>query len=311
MLVHPAIARLRGKGAPQPRVDAALAAWRALPQVAAVTDALAEYGGGRPLTECGALAALVADHAAATALLGGFVAPLLQALRAEPLAQLPLGTSAMPGLARIRLIESGRGALGLAVFARRAPVNAASVLFEDGQAHELVLAGAGEGLRYRLGAAGVTGEALACTPGTRITRSGGADARQIIAVTRPLLVLQLTREPAMPAPSREFLLPDGRLIKTISASKQESQQMMALGVLGALAHRPALGAMERLACDATAARDLRWEALRQVLGMDARTGMALLARLAAAGDDALAEPAARLHRDLLAAQPDLVLLEPA
>jgi hypothetical protein len=43
MLVHPATARLRSKGASQPQVDTALAAWRALLQVAAVLEALADY----------------------------------------------------------------------------------------------------------------------------------------------------------------------------------------------------------------------------------------------------------------------------
>lgn len=311
MLVHPAIARLRSEGAPQPQVDAALAAWRARPQVTAVRRALAAYGAGANLEDAGALAGLLGDHPAATALVADFIEPLLQALRAEPLAQLPLGFSTAPGLARIRLAESGRAALSLAVFARRAPVQAASVLFEDGEAHELVLAGTGAAARYGLGAGGAAREPLVCSPGTRITRSGAGDARQIIAVKQPMLVLQLSREAAMPAPSREFSLSDGRLLKTISASKRASQQMMALGVLGALAHRPAVGAMAALALDIGAERDLRWEAMRQVLGFDARAGMALLARLAARDEDVLGEPAARLRRDLLAAQPALAALEPA
>lgn len=130
-------------------------------------------------------------------------------------------------------------------------------------------------------------------------------------MTQPLLVLQLTRAATRPLPSREFALPEGRLIKTISACKRTSQQTMALGVLGALAHRPALDAMERLALDPMAERDLRWEALRQVLGMDARAGMALLARLATRGDDVLSAPAAHLQRTLIAAQPELAMLEPA
>lgn len=311
MLVHPAIARLRSESAPQPQVDAAHAAWSAQPQVAAVLEALAAYGAGAPLADAHALVGLLEDHAAATAFSARFIDPLMQALRAEPLAQLPLGFSIKPGLSRIRLGQSGRAALSLAVFAPHAPVRAASVLFEDGEAYELVLAGAGEAMRYRLEAEGLARESFACAPGTRIFRKAADEARQIIAVTQPLLVLQLTREAALPAPSREYSLPEGRLIKTISACKHASQQMMALGVLGALAHRPAIGAMEALALDTGAQRDLRWEALRQVLALDARAGMALLVRLAARGSDALGEPAARLRRDLLAAQPDLAMLEPA
>jgi len=69
--------------------------------------------------------------------------------------------------------------------------------------------------------------------------------------------------------------------------------------------------MERIAQDAAAPRDLRWEALRQMLALDARRGMALLAELAARGGDALAAPSASLLGDLLAAQPDLAQMEPA
>jgi hypothetical protein len=312
MLIHPAIARLRCEGAPQPQVDEALAAWRARPQTAAVMAALAAYGAGEALAEGGALARLLADHGAASAFVAAFIAPLMAALRAEPLAQPAFGFSAMPGLARIRLAESERAALSLAVFACRAAIRPPSVLIEDGEAHEIVLAGAGEAACYRLvPAGGLVCEAVPCLPGTRFVRAGGSDARQIIAVTQPVLLLQLTRAATQPMPSREYSLPEGRLIKTISASKRTSQQMMALGVLGALTHRPAIGAMERLALDAAAERDLRWEALRQVLGMDAQAGMALLARLAARSDDALSPPAAQLQRDLVAAQPELATLEPA
>jgi hypothetical protein len=309
MLVDPAIARLRREGAPQPQVDAALAAWRGHPQVAAVLMELAGCGAGAPLAGGSELARLLADHAVALRFVGGLIDPLMEALRAEPLAQLPLGFSAKPGLARIRLAQSGRASLSLAVFARCAGVRPASVLFEDGEAHELVLAGAGEAVSYRIGIDGLSHAAVACAPGICISRRGASEARQIVAVTQPLLVLQLAREAAAPAPSREVAVPGGQLLQTISACKRTSQQMMALGVLGALAHRPALVAMEQLARDTAAQRDLRWEALRQVLGLDTARGYALLAQLAAQRGDALAEPAARLQRDLLAAYPELAALE--
>ena len=311
MQVHPAIARLRAGAAPQPAVDAALAAWRALPGVSALTRELAAYGAGEPLAGQVALSRLLADRDAAKALVEAFLDPLAEALTAEPLAQPAIGFSARPGLARIRLIESGRAGLSLAAFARRAPAAPGSVLFEDGEAHELVLEGEGQAVCYRLDAGSLAQMPLACSPGTRILRSGADDARQILGVTCPLLVLQLTREAASPLPSREVALPSGRLLGTISASKRASQQMMALGVLGALGHRAGLEAMEALALDIGQERDGRWEAVRQVLGLDARTGMALLARLAVRPDDPLAAPATRLRADLIAAQPELAMMEAA
>jgi hypothetical protein len=309
MIVHSAIAGLRSRPAPQPCLDAALVQWRAAPATRAMRDGLAAYGAGAVLDAVPVLARLLRDHAAALALSDDFITPVITALRAEPLAQLPLGHSAAPGIARIRLAESGRASLALAAYARRDYRPPASVLFEDGEAHEIVLAGEGQALSHRIGAGGLESTSIACTPGTRFTRGGTQEARQFVAVTRPLLVLQLLREAAAPAPSREVLLPDGALLQTISGSKQASQQMMALGVLGALGHRRALEPMARLARDTGAERDLRWEALRQVLGLDTARGLALLAELAARDDDALAAPAAQLQRSLFAAQPELARLE--
>lgn len=202
------IARLRSQTVPQPEVDAAQAEWRAYPQTAAVMAALADYGAGAALDERSVLAGLLAYHAAALAFVEEFIDPLMKALRAEPLAQPAFGFSAMPGMARIRLGQSGRAALSLVVFARRAPVNAASVLFQDGEAHEIVLEGAGQAARYRRDAA-LTCETVTCAPGTRFLRAWGHDARQITAVTQPLLVLQLTRAGCSPCPRANMPCPRG------------------------------------------------------------------------------------------------------
>lgn len=311
MIVHPLIAGLRSRPAPQPTLDAALADWRSTPAASAMQAALAAFGAGAALDAVPDLARLLRDPATASGLAQGFIAPVMAALIAEPLAQLPLGHSATPGIARIRLASSGRANLALATYALRENRQPASVLFEDGEAHEIVIAGEGQALCHRLNTQGLESRAVACAPGTRLARSGASEARQFVSVTRPLLVLQLVREAVSPEPSREVALSDGRLLQHISGSKQASQQMMALGVLGALEHRPALEPMERLARDTAATRDLRWEALRQVLGLDTARGLALLGALAAGSDDPLREPAARLLRDLLAAHPALAQLEPA
>lgn len=310
MHVHPDVARLRSAPAPQPGYDAALSAWRALPGVAAAIAALARFEAGEQLGALPALARIVCDAAAARAFAGGLITPLIAALRAEPLAQLPLGHSAAPGMARLRLASHGRTGLTLTVFAQRARAVPPTALFEDCTAYEMVVAGTGEALVHRLDQGRLTTVEVACEPGTPITRTGPQDARQIISVTRPLLLLQLTQAAAYPAPSREIALADARVIMAISGCKRTSQQMMALGVLGALAHRPALTEMERLARDLAAQRDLRWEALRQVLALDAARGLALIGAVAGDRADMLAVPAAALHQQLLAARPDLASLLP-
>lgn len=308
MQVHPDLARLRSDGARQSRCDAALAAWRASPDMLAVLAALARYDAGERLDDLPALTRITSDHAAGRALVADFIGPLTAALRAEPLAQLALGHSAAPGMARLRLASHGRAGLTLVAFARREPAASPSVLFEDCAVHEVVVAGTARGLQHRLDHGRLITQELTFEPGVRITRDGPHTARQITTVTRPLLLLQLTCEAAQPAPSCEIALDDGRLLKAISGCKATSQQMMALGVLGALAHRPALDEMARLARDETAQRDLRWEALRQSLALDAVRGLALLTALAGDDGDILSAPAAALGRQLRASRPDLAAL---
>lgn len=305
MHVHPDLARLRQGFPAQPLTDAALAQWRARPDAAGVIAALERYAGGASLEEVPPLHRFLTDADAAAALVAGLVEGLIPAMRAEPLAQLALGHATAPGTARLRLAHHGRAGLSVVAHAPRDMALPVSALFEDGAAHEIVLAGVGEALVHRLGTGGLTTRKLTLTQGTQLRCGGVEDARQIVAVTRPLLMLQLTREAAQPRPLREIALADGRLVKTISGCKRASQQMMALGVLGALRHSDAVPAMAALAGDQGAARDCRWEALRQSLAMDARSGLELLARLAADRSDPLQPAAAALQTRLAAACPDL------
>lgn len=312
MHVHPDLARLR-QSLPAPILaDAALAQWRARPDAAAAIAGLAGFAGGAALEDVPALHHLLTHAAAAAALAGGLVEALMPAMRAEPLAQLALGHACSPAVARLALAGQGRAALTLVAHARRDAAMPVSALFEDGVAHEIVLAGAGEALVHRLDGAGLTTRRIALAPGTQLYRGGTRDTRQIIAVSQPLLLLQLTREAAQPCPSREIALADGKLIKTISGSKQASQQMMALCVIGALGHAAALPVMATLARNQGGERDLRWEALRQSLAMDTRSGLELLAALAGGlagdGDDPLQPEAAALQTRLAAACPDLAPL---
>ncbi len=314
MRIHPDIARLReGALPPQPRTDRALAGWRARTEVAAALAELPRFAEGGALARLPALARLLQDGAVASAFTAALTGPLMAALAAEPLAQLQLGHSGRPGLARLRLAGHGRAALTLTAFALRARAMPQAAVFEDGTAHEIVVAGEGAALVHQLAGTRPISCEVTLAPGTRLKREGADEARQIIAVTRPLLVLQLTREPAAPAPSREIALADGRVIQTICGCKATSQAMMALGVLGALRHPGAVPAMAALARETAAARDLRWEALRQCLALDARAGLALLAELASDPDDALAAPAAALQARLCADRPELagLIAEPA
>jgi hypothetical protein len=313
MQVHPDIVRLRSESALQPRTDAAVEQWRSTRSAIAAMEDLAQIHQGAALEDLPFLVRLMRDHAAARAFAEALITPFLAALRAEPLANLSLGHSSAPGMARLRIAAHGRAGLTLLAISPRARAMPASVLFEDCEAHEIIIAGAGEALLHRREAAGLVTEAQDCAPGTRFNRKGPDAARQITAVTRPLLVLQLTREPDHPQPSEEIGVVGGALLKVISASKASSQQMMALAVLGALEHRGAMHPMAQLAKDVAADRDVRWEAVRQCLVLDTGEGLAVLAALACDPGDALHAPANALQRQLLAAHPNLaaIMEEPA
>jgi hypothetical protein len=79
-------------------------------------------------------------------------------------------------------------------------------------------------------------------------------------------------------------------------------------VLGALESPPALDAMAQVALDQMREPDLRWEAVRQLLALDAAQGFALLGLLADHQHDPLSEPSRRLKHQLAAAYPQLVAL---
>lgn len=298
MHIHPDVAGLRHGLPAQPLTDAALARWRARGEVAAVLAALPVFDAGAALEEVPVLARLLSDAGTAARLAGGLIEALAPALAAEPLAQLPLGHTTAPGMARLRLASHGRSALTLAAYACRTEARPVSALFEDGLGHEVVIAGEGIALVHRREGARLESTTVALTPGTRLTRGGVEDARQIIAVTRPVLMLQLTREPAHPHPACEIALADGSLVRTISGCRHTSQQMMALAVLGTLGHERAVPVMAALARDRSAERDLRWEALRHCLALDAWAGLAALTELADDPADGLADPARALKTRL-------------
>ena len=80
---------------------------------------------------------------------------------------------------------------------------------------------------------------------------------------------------------------------------------MALGVLGALQDHDALEMMEETALNSTEDLDVRWEAVRQALGLEPSKGLDLLQTLANGKAEPLAEPAKALSLQLLQAQPEL------
>ena len=113
-----------------------------------------------------------------------------------------------------------------------------------------------------------------------------------------MVLLQLSREPERPRATREIDLVTGNTIRMASGDKSASQAVMALAVLGSLEYEQAVTALEKTALNDHEDADVRWEAVRQCLARDARTGMCLLANLASRKGDALSGPARALNTDL-------------
>ncbi len=308
MLVHPEIAALRGNGPAQRRVQARMAAascaWRAVPQVETIARALDAYGAGAPLEDCCALAQALCDIGHSRALILPWIAETTVALREEPLGEVPHRYRVAPGLTSIQLMRSGRATLSLLAYERpvAAPSDPETALFQDRETHEIVLSGAARGTSHTMTE---TGRIVTCDhrwkAGDRIRCPDDRHARQVVAAKEAMLLLQLTRLPGCPGPTREYRLADGALVHCASGDKAASQRFMALSVLGALGHPATLSTFEARAIDRDEDSEVRWEAVRQALAMDPRAGMSLLGRLRGDPADPLARPAADLE-DTLAQQ---------
>ena len=80
---------------------------------------------------------------------------------------------------------------------------------------------------------------------------------------------------------------------------------MALGVLGAMKAEQSCEAIRATALNREEDVEVRWEAARQLLGLDAKAGLTVLTRLSQLSDDPLSAPAKALRTQLMAAQPEL------
>lgn len=320
MHVHPAIAALRGTPASQRRPGIGEAdqtqlarpksvrdAWLAEPLVQAVLRGLRSYGAGAPLRECQALSEALFLHNAAATLVDGLFHNLLSVLRDYPLGEAPFRSKVSEGLATVQILESAGAVLSLAAYepleGAQAPDTA---LFSDREVHEIVLSGKASCARHTwIGEGHLESKALNLSAGDTIALQSQRQARQILNVQTSLLLLQLTREPTRPAPTRQVSLETGTTLRTASGDKSASQSVMALGVLGAIGDYSALPAMEDTALNMSEDPEVRWEAARQRLGLGPKRGLILLGTLARRKDDALCAPAGALMAQVLTAQPEL------
>lgn len=320
MRIDPALAALRADSSPvaaqSGAFDDALARWREGPAARPVLDDVARYGEGAALVRCPALARACGDGAARFAALA--LAPLVAAMRAGPLGQPRLVCSSAGAIHRLTLGASGRAALSLALvdgdaLARGRKDAAPRAVFQPGDTHLVVISGQAHARVVRLSGGDlrrrhVRAEPLRLGAGDRLALDAGCEALDLFDVRGAMLTLRLHRRATPAAPIGEYDLDTGALVHQSAGNPRESRLALAAALAGRMKRRDALPALARLArCDA--GDGLRWQALREALGLDTAQGFALLLDVARSEGDPLAPTARRLADDLRARHPALAALE--
>ncbi|MEM1195166.1 MAG: hypothetical protein AAGH57_03595 [Pseudomonadota bacterium] len=275
---------------------------------------LAQYSAGATLEACSNLAGLMTNLELANEWVNSFLSMMISAHRAVPLSEPPFAFRASPGFATVQLLKKGRATLTLAAYEPLEAVEEpTSAVFSDRSRRELVLKGAAVGLTHEVlegggdadRGANVRTRRMNWHIGDTIETRALIGARHIVRVKRSLLLLQLTREAKQPLPVREVELASGVVTRMASGDKSASQAVMALGVLGALRAYSALDVVHQTALNPDEDPEVRWEAVRQALGMGAVRGMEILETLVKRTDDALSKPATALKEQLVTNRFDL------
>jgi hypothetical protein len=317
MFVRPEVAALRADDAPQRRIQQRLvaqaAAWLESGPGAGIEPELMRFAGGAPLDELPRLAALFQPgHSAAADLVGRATDWLLGELADEPLSQVPLRhicnrTVATLMLARCHGASLAVQAIDGASLARQpAP---ASASFAGTETWDHVLAGSAEVERARITAhrpGGVTMERgkASVTCGEISHRKGRTEAQIITYVPGVLVTLKLQRLAGTNNPTCEYALADGALLHQAAGDPRDSRLELTAALLGRMGRGDAAPLLAAMAEEAGSTH-LRWQALRECLGLDSRIGFAALSNVAQRADDPLAEPAGGLRAQLIEVHPQL------
>ena len=337
MRIHADIAALRRDDTPQRRAQAAMhdamARWREptagdaaaglAPSAATILADLDRLSRGAAVTECGALARLFADPAAARQFADGFTARRLEVLAENPLGQVATrhhtdGTSAMLLFGRVSEASLMLCSVDGAGFASAAPPEA--VAFRPAEIWEVVLAGEARGTVLRIDGARDDGtlilarQPIMLRPGTTLVRDSRREVLLLESVNTCLvtLKLQLQRENANAdgggvEPVREVELASGRITHQSAATPVDSRRELMVALLGRMGRADAAPAMARIAQE-PGADGLRWQSLKECLALDTAQGFAALTAMARDARDPLAPPAGALRAQLLEAWPQLEMV---
>jgi hypothetical protein len=326
MITHTIIAALRSDDTPQRHAQlafkGALDHWHSQDDVVAIKGEIQRLSQGEAMESCPALRALFdPDNAGQTAqaFAHGFVDLHLATLRAEPMGHLALRHFTDGRISNILLAQVGGVSMSLVVHDAAAHARSkppASVSFTPADMWEIVLAGEAVAERVRLqphegGSArqvDLAKRQIALETGDVWQRDGSQEMQFFHNISGRIVRLTLQRRQQADRPVREYELASGKLIHQAAAEPKDSRHQIMLSLLGRMGR---VDAAPVLADIASGAGDtaLRWEALREVLGMDTAMGFAALSRVARDMGDPLAASALALRGQLLATYPQLRVLE--
>jgi hypothetical protein len=316
MQVHPEIAALRRDDTPQRQAQAALAAtqaqWEATSPVRAVLAGLEQMAEGADLADSPALAALFTPGAAARQFAGGFVSTMCAALAEQPLGHVPLrhftdGANSTLLLGRAGAVALTLVALDAAGLARKPAPR--SVTLSPTVTWEAVIGGGGMIERISVtprpgGGAKLDVETRTLAPGMVHQRDGRQQGVIYRSVDGCMIVLRLQRRLADDGVVYEYDLTDGTLLHRANGSPLASRYELMAALLGRMGRADAAPLLAELAGE-NGASGMRWQALRECLGLDTATGFAALDMIARRVDDPLAAAAGALRAQLVESWPQL------
>lgn len=317
MLIAPELRALRVDDGPQCTAQAAMhasiAAWRESAPVRAVDEALAAYDAGAELGELPLLEALM-TYRGAREYTATFVASVTGALERQPLGHVALRHAHDEERSSLVLSRAGRVTLALETRVRGGSTGepAQCCVLTDIESRDIVLAGAMEGrliqTREHADSWSFAVTPLALCRGNTSIRYGRRDVLAIDRIAGCFTTLRLQRRADVPEPARAYDIATGTQIGQASADVATSRRALMIALIGRMERAedaPVLADVARGAGDP----DLRWEAVRECLGLDTATGFRLLGELARRIGDPIRPDARGLHARLLAQHPQLATLE--
>ncbi len=317
MLVRKEIEALRSDDASQRLMQAklqkAVDRWRSNCGIAEIEREMMRFAKGEPLAKLHRLATLFEPaHQAARTLVDGLFGDLAAKLREFPLGQLPLrnscdGTVTSVIIARVGPTVLLAQAIDGGGLRRREPPQ--TIVFAPCETWEHVLAGSAEAELVRISAsrpAAVELDKAPCWlgPSSINFRDGARESLLLKSVPASIVSLKLQRRIATGLVTREFRLKDGVQVHQAACSSRESRLELATALLGRMGRTDAAPLLAAMA-EEQGGHSLRWQSLRECLGLDTALGVSALCRIAARADDPLAASAGALRAQLLETYPPL------